>query len=60
MTRDEVFISKYVKPGDLKGRPVVVEIAGATLEPFASGFGRRRRRNCRRRPRRSRHLRRCR
>ena len=39
MQRDEVFPSKYLKCADLNGKPVVVSIASAPLEPLKSADG---------------------
>lgn len=35
--RDDLFPSKYLKAADLKGRPLVVEIAEAPTEVFKAG-----------------------
>jgi hypothetical protein len=37
--RDDLFPSKYLKAADLKGRPLVVEIAEAPTETFKTGGG---------------------
>jgi hypothetical protein len=39
MKKDEVFPSKYLKPGDLKGKPVAVTIERAALETLKSREG---------------------
>jgi hypothetical protein len=41
-TRDEVFVSKYLKPADLKGRPHVVEIEGCWQENLKANDGKER------------------
>src|SRR5262245_19144716 len=38
-TRDELFPSKYLKAADLKGKPLVVEIAEAPTEVFKTDRG---------------------
>jgi hypothetical protein len=38
-TKDEMFPSKYLKAGELKGNPVVVKIASATPEKLKNASG---------------------